>query len=48
MIKPSWHSHSRRYRHLFTTHPELLNGTVSCGNQADGNQQQALEQFPAT
>ena len=30
------------YRHLFTTHPELLNGTFNRGNQADGNQQQAL------
>src|SRR5215468_3897297 len=30
------------YRHLFTTHPELLNGTFNRGNQADGNQQLAL------
>jgi|SRR5215831_9519178 len=30
------------YRHLFTTHPELLDGTFNRGNQADGNQQQAL------
>ena len=30
------------YRHLFTTHPELLNGTFNRGHQADGNQQQAL------
>ena len=30
------------YRHLFTTHPELLDGTFNRGNQADGTQQQAL------
>jgi len=30
------------YRHLFTTHPELLNGTFNRGNQAHASQQQAL------
>jgi nitric oxide dioxygenase len=30
------------YRHLFTAHPELLDGTFNRGNQADGSQQQAL------
>src|SRR5215831_11620743 len=30
------------YRHLFTAHPELLDGTFNRGNQADGTQQQAL------
>src|SRR5262245_61900517 len=30
------------YRHLFTTHPELLDGTFNRGNQADASQQQAL------
>src|SRR5262245_59048228 len=30
------------YRHLFTTHPELLDGTFNRGNQADGTQQLAL------
>ena len=30
------------YRRLFTTHPELLDGTFNRGNQADGTQQQAL------
>ena len=30
------------YRHLFTTHPELLDDTFNRGNQADGTQQQAL------
>lgn len=30
------------YRHLFTTHPELLDGTFNRGNQAEGSQQQAL------
>ena len=26
------------YRHLFTTHPELLDGTFNRGNQAQGTQ----------
>jgi nitric oxide dioxygenase len=30
------------YGHLFTAHPELLDGTFNRGNQADGSQQQAL------
>jgi nitric oxide dioxygenase len=30
------------YRHLFTTHPELLDGTFNRGNQAEGTQQVAL------
>ena len=30
------------YRRLFTTHPELLDGTFNRGNQADGTQQLAL------
>jgi nitric oxide dioxygenase len=30
------------YRHLFTIHPELLDGTFNRGNQAQGTQQQAL------
>lgn len=30
------------YRHLFTDHPELLDGTFNRGNQAQGTQQQAL------
>src|SRR5215813_3037859 len=30
------------YRHLFTGHPELLDGTFNRGNQAQGTQQQAL------
>ena len=30
------------YRHLFTTHPELLDGTFNRGNQTDGSQQLAL------
>jgi nitric oxide dioxygenase len=30
------------YRHLFTAHPELLDGTFNRGNQADGSQQRAL------
>jgi nitric oxide dioxygenase len=30
------------YRHLFTVHPELLDGTFNRGNQAEGTQQQAL------
>jgi nitric oxide dioxygenase len=30
------------YRHLFTSHPELLDGTFNRGNQASGDQQQAL------
>ena len=32
----------RFYRHLFTAHPELLDGTFNRGNQAQGTQQQAL------
>jgi nitric oxide dioxygenase len=32
----------RFYRHLFTAHPELLDGTFNRGNQARGEQQQAL------
>ncbi len=32
----------RFYRHLFQTHPELLDGIFNRGNQADGQQQQAL------
>src|SRR5258708_19779829 len=30
------------YRHLFTVHPELLDGTFNRGNEAAGTQQQAL------
>ena len=30
------------YRHLFTAHPELLDGTFNRGNQASGAQQQAM------
>lgn len=33
---------ARFYRHLFTVHPELLDGTFNRGNQAQGTQQQAL------
>lgn len=32
----------RFYQHLFTEHPELLDGTFNRGNQAEGSQQQAL------
>ena len=32
----------RFYRHLFTEHPDLLGGTFNRGNQARGEQQQAL------
>jgi nitric oxide dioxygenase len=32
----------RFYGHMFTNHPELLDGTFNRGNQADGKQQQAL------
>jgi nitric oxide dioxygenase len=32
----------RFYRHMFTAHPELLDGTFNRGNQAEGTQQQAL------
>src|SRR5215468_9397539 len=32
----------RFYKHLFTTHPELLDGTFNRGNQAEGTQQVAL------
>jgi nitric oxide dioxygenase len=32
----------RFYRHMFAEHPELLNGTFNRGNQARGEQQQAL------
>ena len=32
----------RFYQHLFTEHPELLDGTFNRGNQVDGSQQQAL------
>ena len=32
----------RFYQHLFTTHPELLDGTFNRGNQAQGTQQLAL------
>ncbi len=32
----------RFYRHLFGIHPELLDGTFNRGNQARGEQQQAL------
>ena len=32
----------RFYGHLFTEHPELLDGTFNRGNQASGEQQQAL------
>ena len=30
------------YRHLFTTHPELLDGTFNRGNQAEGTQQASI------
>jgi nitric oxide dioxygenase len=33
---------SRFYQHLFSEHPELLDGTFNRGNQIDGSQQQAL------
>jgi nitric oxide dioxygenase len=33
---------SRFYRHMFGEHPELLDGTFNRGNQARGEQQQAL------
>ena len=32
----------RFYAHLFSTHPELLDGIFNRGNQAEGTQQQAL------
>ena len=32
----------RFYEHLFSNHPELLDGTFNRGNQVDGSQQQAL------
>jgi len=32
----------RFYEHLFSNHPELLDGTFNRGNQIDGSQQQAL------
>lgn len=32
----------RFYRHMFSGHPELLDGLFNRGNQADGRQQQAL------
>ena len=32
----------RSYRHMFAEHPELLDGTFDRGNQARGEQQQAL------
>ena len=32
----------RFYRHMFAAHPELLDGTFNRGNQARGEQQQAL------
>jgi len=32
----------RFYGHLFTEHPELVDGTFNRGNQASGEQQQAL------
>ena len=32
----------RFYGHMFTEHPELLDGTFNRGNQASGEQQQAL------
>ncbi|MGY3205313.1 globin domain-containing protein [Streptomyces sp. TE5632] len=32
----------RFYRHLFSAHPELLDGVFNRGNQAHGHQQQAL------
>jgi hypothetical protein len=32
----------RFYRHMFAEHPELLDGTFNRGNQARGEQQQAL------
>ena len=32
----------RFYDHLFSNHPELLDGTFNRGNQVDGSQQQAL------
>ena len=30
------------YRHIFDVHPELLDGILNRGNQAEGTQQQAL------
>ncbi|MFC5952098.1 globin domain-containing protein [Pseudonocardia lutea] len=33
---------TRFYEHLFTEHPELLDGTFNRGNQAEGSQQRAL------
>ena len=32
----------RFYEHMFSNHPELLDGTFNRGNQVDGSQQQAL------
>src|SRR5215213_4575785 len=32
----------RFYQHMFTEHPDLLDGTFNRGNQVDGAQQQAL------
>ena len=42
LARTSRKSPSALYRHLFTTRPELLDGTSNRGNQADGNEQQAL------
>ena len=36
------------YRHLFTTHPELLDGTFNRGNQADGTQLVSAQDAPTT
>jgi nitric oxide dioxygenase len=33
---------ARFYRHMFSAHPELLDGTFNRGNQVSGEQQQAL------
>ena len=33
---------ARFYKHLFSNHPELLDGTFNRGNQVDGSQQRAL------
>ena len=30
------------YRHLFTTHPDLLDGPFHRGNQAEGTQQASI------
>src|SRR4051794_25093928 len=38
----------RSYQHMFTAHPELLDGIFNRGNQAEGSQQAALAGSVAT